>query len=435
MLSSLYFYAYFNYSYLIIIIMSILFNYFIGEIIHKKTNLKKIFLLIGVLFNVFVLIYFKYVDFFITNANLIFQYKLPLQNILLPLGISFFTFQQLSFVIDCYYEKSEKYDFLSYCLFVTFFPQLIAGPIVLPNEMLPQFQNDDSKSIVFSNLNKGFYIFSIGLAKKILIADSIAPLANAGFDKMNSLTFLEGWVTSLSYTMQLYFDFSGYCDMAMGVALMFNIVLPCNFNSPYMSTNIQEFWKKWHMTLGRFFTNYLYIPLGGNRKGELRTFTNLMIVFLASGMWHGAGWNFIIWGLLHGTSILIHRIWKSHEKKLHPLLGWLITFNLVNFLWIFFRAKNINGAIKIIKAMLDFSTFDELITNNYISNSNLYFDKNLTFIVLITSIIISTSYRKNSYYKLVNLKYKNIVIIEKGFYFVTSLLLLNRIAEFLYFNF
>lgn len=206
----------------------------------------KSYFIAGLIFNIGMLFYFKYYDFFIGNINSIFKTNFPILNLMLPLGISFFTFQQLSFLIDSYKGKSQKYDFLSYCLFVTFFPQLIAGPIVLPEEMLPQFEDHNNKKINYENMNRGLYLFSIGLAKKVLIADSIAPFADAGFDKMTSLTFIEGWLTSISYTMQLYFDFSGYCDMAMGIALMFNIILPLNFNSPYKSSSIQEFWKRWH---------------------------------------------------------------------------------------------------------------------------------------------------------------------------------------------
>ena len=249
-LCSLYFYSYFNPKYTILILVSIFVNYFLGVILSRNINVRgggtKSYFIAGLIFNIGMLFYFKYYDFFIANINSIFKINLPILNLMLPLGISFFTFQQLSFLIDSYKGKSQKYDFLSYCLFVTFFPQLIAGPIVLPEEMLPQFENHDNKKINYENMNRGLYLFSIGLAKKILIADSIAPFADAGFDKMTSLTFIEGWLTSISYTMQLYFDFSGYCDMAMGIALMFNIILPLNFNSPYKSSSIQEFWKRWH---------------------------------------------------------------------------------------------------------------------------------------------------------------------------------------------
>ncbi|MGL5964435.1 MAG: MBOAT family O-acyltransferase, partial [Fusobacteriaceae bacterium] len=214
---------------------------------------------------------------------------------------------------------------MSYCLFVTFFPQLIAGPIVLPHEMLPQFEDHNNKKINYENMNRGLYLFAIGLGKKVILADSISSFVNSGFNNIEILNIIEAWFISISYTLQLYFDFSGYCDMAMGIALMFNIVLPLNFNSPYKALNIQDFWKRWHMTLGRFLTNYLYIPLGGNRKGDKRTLLNLLLVFLVSGVWHGAGWNFILWGGLHGISILIHRVWKSKKIYMPKLIGWAIT--------------------------------------------------------------------------------------------------------------
>lgn len=286
-IASLYFYSYFHLSYLYLILTSIIINYFIGnKLNHKNLNGKerKTWMIVGVIFNLGLLGYFKYYDFFVENINTVFRANFTLLHVLLPLGISFFTFQQLSFIIDSYNEKDMKYDFLSYCLFVTFFPQLIAGPIVLPNEMLPQFEDKRNKQVNYENMNRGLYMFSIGLAKKVIIADTIANFANAGFDKMETLNIIEAWMTSISYTLQLYFDFSGDCDMAMGIALMFNIVLPLNFNSPYKSTNIQEFWKRWHMTLGRFMTNYLYIPFGGNRLGERKTLRNLFIVFMASGI-------------------------------------------------------------------------------------------------------------------------------------------------------
>lgn len=344
-IASLYFYSYFNRMYLILIGISIGVNFIVGRrLSNDKTNIleRRLLLIFGVVFNLGILGYFKYYDFFISNINILFGTHIGLIKVMLPLGISFFTFQQLSFVIDMYKRYNIIYDFLDYCLFVTFFPQLIAGPIVLPTEMLPQFETEENKRVNWENMNRGLYIFSIGLAKKVIIADTIANFANAGFDMMDKLNFVEAWLTSISYTLQLYFDFSGYCDMAMGIALMFNIILPSNFNSPYKSTNIQEFWKKWHMTLGRFMTNYLYIPLGGNRKGELKTLRNLFIVFLASGIWHGAGWNFIIWGGLHGICILIHRVWKNSGRRLNKLVGWFITINLVNIFWVFFRATTVS---------------------------------------------------------------------------------------------
>ena len=437
-LASLYFYSYFNKKYLILIVASIGVNYFVGKLLEEKKDVvvRKVLLICGVVFNVGMIGYYKYYDFFVENINYIFKTNLPLLHILLPLGISFFTFQQLSFVIDSYYRKNLRYDFLSYALFVTFFPQLIAGPIVLPTEMLPQFESEENKKINWANMNRGLYIFSIGLAKKVIIADSIASFANAGFDMMESLNFVEAWLTSISYTLQLYFDFSGYCDMAIGIGLMFNILLPINFNSPYKSTNIQEFWQKWHMTLGRFLANYLYIPLGGNRKGEKRTLLNLLIVFLVSGIWHGAGWNFIIWGMLHGICILIHRVWKNSKRKMNKFIGWLITMNLVNIFWVFFRAKDLASAFKVIKGMFNISS---LMNINLISVEFLRFSSGYlgNFIngVILTVVSIIILFNKNSYKKLNDFKLGIFFLIEQFFYFSVSLLLVNRVQEFLYFNF
>lgn len=436
-LASLYFYSYFNPSYLIIIITSIVINYSLGNWLHSENKSdfqRKLILILGVIFNVGILGYFKYYDFFIENMNVLFRTNISFLNLMLPLGISFFTFQQLSFVIDSYQRKSLKYDFLSYCLFVTFFPQLIAGPIVLPSEMLPQFEDKKNKIVRYKNLNKGFYIFAIGLAKKVLLADVIASFADTGFDKMISLTFIEGWLTSISYTMQLYFDFSGYCDMAMGIALMFNIILPLNFNSPYKATNIQDFWKRWHMTLGRFLSNYLYIPLGGNRKGQIKTLRNLVIVFLVSGLWHGAGWTFILWGGLHGIAILIHRLWKQSGRTMNKWIGWIITFNFVNICWVFFRAKNLESALLVLKSMLKVNTIREFITFEFSQISKPFLGQKETLIILVLT-IIGSIILNNSFEKMNSLKFKKRNILEKLIYIITSLTLLNRVTEFLYFNF
>ena len=445
-IASLYFYSYFHKSYLILITISILVNYFIGQkLSSNKYNViqRKILLTIGVVFNLGGLGYFKYYDFFIGNINSLLGTNFTLLHILLPLGISFFTFQQLSFIVDSYKRYDLTYDFLDYCLFVTFFPQLIAGPIVLPTEMLPQFEAEENKKINWENMNKGLYIFSIGLAKKVIIADTIANFANAGFDMMDKLNFIEAWLTSISYTLQLYFDFSGYCDMAIGIGLMFNIILPANFNSPYKSTNIQEFWKRWHMTLGRFMTNYLYIPLGGNRKGEVKTLRNLFIVFLASGIWHGAGWNFIIWGMLHGICIVIHRIWKNSGRKLNKLVGWFITINLVNIFWVFFRAQTLNEAMKVIKEMFDVNNLIYILENlrkimditlNYRQYSSGILGAKIQFIIIIVGIFISFLF-KNSKEILENYQEnirKDIII---SILIILSISLLDINSNFLYFNF
>ena len=444
--ASLYFYSYFHLSYLYLILSSIIVNYFIGNKLNHKSltgKERKIWMIIGVAFNLGLLGYFKYYDFFVENINIVLKTNFTLLHILLPLGISFFTFQQLSFIIDSYNEESMKYDFFSYCLFVTFFPQLIAGPIVLPNEMLPQFEDKRNKLINYENMNRGLYMFSIGLAKKVIIADTIANFANAGFDQMETLNIIEAWMTSISYTLQLYFDFSGYCDMAMGIALMFNIVLPLNFNSPYKSTNIQEFWKRWHMTLGRFMTNYLYIPLGGNRVGERKTLRNLFIVFMASGIWHGAGWNFVIWGCLHGICILIHRVWKNSGRKMNKLLGWFITINLVNIFWVFFRAETLNGALKVLKGMFNYKSLITVVLemeqkNNlmriYQEIKDIFGANEIDIAILLFATIIT--FLLNNTFNIVNslkINIKNCFIV--AFFFSISICYFNGISNFLYFNF
>lgn len=300
--------------------------------------------------------------------------------------------------------------------------------------MLPQFENHNNKKINYENMNRGLYLFAIGLGKKVILADSIAPFADAGFDKMGTLTFVEGWLTSISYTMQLYFDFSGYCDMAMGIALMFNIVLPLNFNSPYKAVNIQDFWKRWHMTLGRFLTNYLYIPLGGNRKGEKRTLGNLLVVFLVSGIWHGAGWNFILWGGLHGISILIHRIWKNKGLIMPKILGWAITMFSINIFWIFFRAKSFQDAMKVIRAMFDIGSVRSFLTVAYRESTGAYLGNKVSLLLLVLSIGISLLL-KNSYEKQRDMKFNLFNNFEIVIMTITAILLLKRVASFLYFNF
>lgn len=293
---SLFFYGYWNPVYLPIVIGSMLFNYFIGSQMHKRLSKKKI-LVCGIAANLILLGYFKYTDFFISNMNYFVGTQTALLNIILPLGISFFTFTQIAYLVETYRGKVRKHDLLSYSLFVTYFPHLLAGPIIHYENMMPQFLDEKLKAVDWENVAKGVFLFGIGLGKKVLIADQLAIWANAIFqaDTAN-LTMLEAWIGSLSYTFQLYFDFSGYTDMALGISLMLNIKLPINFNSPYQAVSIIDFWRRWHMTLSSFLRDYLYIPLGGNRSGKMRHYVNLMITMLLGGLWHGSGWTFVFWG-------------------------------------------------------------------------------------------------------------------------------------------
>lgn len=438
-LASLYFYSYFKLSYLPIIVASILVNYIIGQVLLKTR--KKSVLILGIIFNLGILGFFKYLSFVTENINFVFGTKLPVLNILLPLGISFYTFQQFSYIVDCYNGKGHNYSFLDYSLFVTFFPQLIAGPIVLAQEMLPQFESTSAKKLNFANMNTGFLLFAIGLAKKCFLADSFAVMANVGFDSTTTLTFAEAWCTSLAYTLQLYFDFSGYCDMAMGIGKFFNIDLPLNFDSPYKSTDFQSFWRRWHMTLSRFMMNYLYIPLGGNRKGEARTYLNLLVVFIASGIWHGAGWLFLLWGLAHGVCILIHRLWKKRICGRHlPAEGMPnfiaipITFLLVNCFWVLFRATSLKRAVSILRSMLNFANIQGLTRAFKIAAKDDCFAY-YQIIALMVLGLFAVFFLPNSVQLSQKIKNPWCFSIATAVIFVTGFLFVNRITPFLYFNF
>ena len=299
-------------------------------------------------------------DFFIENVNAIAGTDWPLMHIILPLGISFFTFQQISFIVDTYRGEVPDYGFLTYACYVTFFPQLIAGPIVTHDELIPQLRDASKKSINWDNMAMGFYMFAMGLGKKVLIADVFGVAVNWGFEDVASLKATNAILVLLAYYFQLYFDFSGYCDMAIGLGKMLNIDLPVNFDSPYKSLTITEFWNRWHMTLSRFFTRYVYIPLGGNRKGNVRTYINLFIVFLLSGFWHGAAWTFVIWSVLNGIFVIITRMFRKQFEAMHPALGWMLTQGFFNLTLVFFRADTISDAIEFIKQILyvDFTNID-----------------------------------------------------------------------------
>ncbi len=355
--ASLFFYGYYNIRYLFLLLSSILANYVIAFLVqHSPDSAKvrrKLLLGIGILFNVGLIGYYKYFDFFLTAVNDIAGTELALRNILLPLGISFFTFQQLSFQISVYKKETKTANPLDYSLFVSFFPQLVAGPIVLYEEMIPQFSGRQSCRFSADHFVEGLYFLSIGLFKKAVIADTLALLVDNGFGA-NGMGLLGGWVTSLSYTFQIYFDFSGYSDMAIGLGRLFNIQLPDNFDTPYLSESISTFWRKWHMTLGRALSTYVYIPLGGNRKTVSRTCVNLFLTFLVSGLWHGANWTFIIWGAAHGVLVVFERLTQNTLCRIPRTIRVVSTFLTTNFLWVLFRADSFENARSIYHAMFNF---------------------------------------------------------------------------------
>lgn len=367
---SLWFYGYFNVNYLVIMLFSIGFNYVIFRILKATANSKrKAVFIAGIVINLAVLFYFKYFDFFIDNCNALLGTEMPLRNILLPLGISFFTFQQVGFLADTYRGEIKECAFVDYALFVSFFPQLIAGPIVNYDEMIPQFKAIGVKEFDFDRFLRGIYIFILGMGKKVLIADTFGGAVDFAYANLAyGINSTEALLAILFYTLQLYFDFSGYCDMAIGLGLLLGIDIPVNFNSPYKAKNIIDFWKRWHITLSRFFTKNIYIPLGGNRKGKVRMYINLFIVFFLSGLWHGAGWNFILWGSMHGILYVLTRMYeriktakgkakdgKTFIRSKHNATAvlWrgisvLLTFVFVNIAWVFFRASGTGEAFKLL---------------------------------------------------------------------------------------
>ncbi|MCT7569071.1 MBOAT family O-acyltransferase [Aliarcobacter butzleri] len=432
---SLFFYSYWNVIYLPLILLSIFVNYGVGLSLvnHEKIRISsKTILSFGIVFNLGLLGYFKYTDFFLDNFNGIFGTNIPLPHIILPLGISFFTFTQIAFLVDAYKQEAKEYSLINYMLFVTYFPHLLAGPILHHKEMMPQFASKYNWVKNYRNIALGLFIFSIGLFKKVVIADTFAVWANAGFDTATTLNLIEAWATSLSYTFQLYFDFSGYTDMAIGISLMFNIKLPINFNSPYKALSIQDFWRRWHMTLSRFLRDYLYIPLGGNRKGNIRTYVNLITTFLLGGLWHGAGWTFIIWGLLHGIALAIHRLWQSLGFRMNKILAWFITFNFINITWIFFRAKDFESAMKVFGSMFSFDNVVFEIKKIFVNiGSN---DSKEIIIWIIISFILVLFF-SNSMEKMRNFKTNKKIVFLTVFCFIIGVLSLHKVSEFLYFNF
>ena len=399
----------------------------------KEDKHKKIYFIIGSIFNVGLLCYFKYYDFFVENVNILFKTNWTLKHLLLPLGISFFSFQQLSYLIDVYKGETKDYSLLNFSLFVTFFPQLIAGPIVLHSEIMPQFDDKEKQKLNWDNIASGIFMFSMGFFKKLVIADSFAIWATNGFDSISSLTFYQAWFISLSYTIQIYFDFSGYSDMAVGIGKIFNIDLPANFLSPYKATSISEFWRRWHITLGRALSTYVYKPLGGNRKGRVKTYINLLLTFLVSGLWHGAAWTFVFWGLLHGIASVIDRLFRDNNWKINKYVSWILTFMLVNCAWVFFRATTFERAFEILTAMFSVPSGGVLNMAGIITNGSIIII-GLVYILLVISLVVTLSF-KNTYELAETFDYTTINTVYVVILMVVGISFMPRISPFIYFNF
>lgn len=388
-IASLFFYAYWNPAYVGLLLVSIILNYAFGLWIAKSRTRSraKHLLAAAITADLLLLAYYKYANFFLGSVSGFTGGSLSLGEIILPLGISFFTFTQIAFLVDTWQGKVKEYNFIHYVLFVTYFPHLIAGPVLHHSEMMPQFAQRANYRVNWDNVADGLVLFTLGLCKKVLWADSFAPYAHAVFSSAGHgavPTIYEAWCGALAYTMQIYFDFSGYTDMALGIALMFNIRLPVNFDSPYKATSIIEFWRRWHMTLSRFLRDYLYIPLGGNRKGKLRRYANLLTTMLLGGLWHGAGWTYVCWGALHGAYLVVNQLWREWfpskrggwiAGRIFALAGGIVTFIAVVAAWVVFYAHDISEAGVMLKAMAGIEyrpiTFDAVLHRQLLLSTDL----------------------------------------------------------------
>lgn len=448
-----------------------------GDTVISVLQNKKTIMLAGVGANLLLLFYFKYYDFFIENVNAVFGSSFALKNILLPLGISFFTFQQISFLVDTYRGELDGCSFVDYALFVSFFPQLIAGPIVTHDEMLPQFRNMGTKKWDEEGFARGLFIFVIGMGKKVLIADTFGLAVDAGYGMVDALGGVDAFLVMIFYSLQLYYDFSGYCDMAIGIGKMMGIEIPINFNSPYKAHNIIDHWKRWHITLSRFFTKNIYIPLGGNRKGAVRTYVNLFMVFFLSGIWHGAGWTYVAWGVSQGILYCITRWWHARLKERkaakastveatkeaaneevqtkkpfsHLLIHAMKVFATYLYIaasMVIFRSETLTQAFTIFKrmftggmalpqpALYDPFNLDEFwYVMKILHLTNFSFSNYILMIIFTSVILLITFFGKNVHEMAKAWKQSWISAVALAIVFIWCVVSLSGVSTFLYFNF
>lgn len=453
MVVSLIFYGYWNPSYLPLMLFSILFNYQMGNMIltaKPKSNQAKVFLGVGIGVNLLIIGYYKYANFFLNS----FGSNLRLTEVILPLAISFYTFTQIAYLVDVYRGETRETpsDLIDYSLFVVFFPQLIAGPILRHDQLIPQLKQPGRFKLSQQNLALGLSLFTLGLGKKVLIADHLSPWVSMVFSHSQEVVFIEAWVGVLAYTFQLYFDFGGYSDMAIGLGLLFNINLPVNFNSPYKATSISDFWRRWHITLSHFLRDYLYIPLGGNRRGKIRHYANLWLTMLLGGLWHGAGWTFVLWGGLHGIYLCVNHTWSKLNKPLPGWLGWGLTFLAVVIGWGLFRAESLSEGMAIAQTLMGLNGIIlpgeaggklGIITHLGIQLQSwtqlpylpvVWERKSLSILILvILTIVVTLTPNTQEIMTKFQPNWRWALVI--GLLASLSLLSLNRVSEFLYFQF
>ena len=423
-LASLTFYSWWNVIYLPLILGSMIFNFYVGQFLGK--NRTKQMLTFGIIGNVALLGYFKYTDFFIENFNWALNKDVELLHLALPLAISYFTFQQIAFLVDSYRGETKEYNFLNYALFITFFPQLLMGPIMHHKEIIPQFQTKWKSFIRWENVSLGLFIFAIGLAKKCLLGDPLTDYAQYAFDNAQKLSMVEAWYASVSYVLSYYFDLSGYADMAIGIGKMFNINIPKNFNSPYKARNFADYWKRWHITLSRFLGDYIYKSLGGNKSLVWVMYLNIMITFFVSGFWHGAGWNFVVWGLLNGIFVVMAHMMKKANLQMNYYLAWSLMFFGLIITRILFVSNDFADAWYVTTTLFDISNlrFENLF----------YIDPYLQSFYIVLALYLALAC-KNSMEISENFKPNFKYIFYTVILLAASMFTFSSAKEFLYFQF
>jgi len=423
-IASLVFYSWWNVIYLPLILGSMIFNFYVGQFLGKKRT--KQMLTFGIIGNVALLGYFKYTDFFIENFNWALNKDVELLHLALPLAISYFTFQQIAFLVDSYRGETKEYNFLNYALFITFFPQLLMGPIMHHKEIIPQFQTKWKSFIKWENVALGLFIFAIGLSKKTLIGDPLTDYAQYAFDNAQKLSMVEAWYASVSYVLSYYFDLSGYADMAIGIGKMFNINIPKNFNSPYKARNFADYWKRWHITLSRFLSDYVYKSLGGNKSLVWVMYLNIMITFFVSGFWHGAGWNFVVWGLLNGIFVVMAHMMKKANLEMNFYVAWFLMFFGLILTRILFVSNDFADAWYVTTTLFDISNlrFENLF----------YIDPYLQSFYIVLALYLALAC-KNSMEISENFKPNFKYIFYTVILLAASMFTFSSAKEFLYFQF
>lgn len=438
LIASLYFYAYYKIEFLSIILSSIVFNYIAGFFITRNYAqlTKKILLTVAVVGNLGLLCYYKYFNFLINTLNTFNFTHFDTMKLMLPLGISFFTFQQISYLTDAYKGEVKHSNFIDYSLFVSFFPQLIAGPICTYKELIPQFEDFSKKVINRDNIKRGIFLITIGLIKKVLLADNFTDFIQDVIHQEAMTEFYTTWAFAFSIALQGYFDFSGYCDMALGLGALFNIELPINFDSPYKSKDISDYWRRWHITMGRFLKYHVYIPMGGSRRGELRTYWNLFFVFLVTGIWHGANWCCIFYGVINGLLVSVNKLWKKTNIFMNDKLAVFITFITMVFIAPLVMLKHIHQYFLSVKSMLGIHTAFVPAT---ISNFNIVFSNEmlkLNLILFVASFLIVFGMKNSNELAPKYLKVKNpMLTVLLVMVFTVCVLSITKRSEFIYFNF